>query len=78
MRCNGKCYLAKQFKEQEKQEKQGPVSKKLKLDIQLFYAVNANVVEILSLVEMVPYKPGDDQNLSTFPHTIFHPPMVLG
>ena len=37
MHCNGKCYLAKQLKEQEQQEQQAPIQKREKFEVQPFY-----------------------------------------
>lgn len=76
MHCNGKCYLAKQLKEEQKQEQQAPVTKKYKIDVQLF-----NLSEPLQLSNCTRDNPIQHiaayvLELSSFHPSIFHPPTV--
>ena len=73
MHCNGKCYLTKKLKDQEKQN-QSPVSKTEKFDVQPFF-----VPQIISVKNTVPiFKPQyfirNEKPISSLPTSIFHPP----
>jgi len=75
LHCNGKCYLQKKLKEQQKQD-QSPVSKTERFDVQPFF-----IPEIISLQNTVAvfqptYFIKNENKLSSFPHFIFHPPSV--
>lgn len=73
MHCNGKCYLAKQLKNQQKQE-QAPVTKKDNLEVQLFLtAFEDNYPGIESYYKKSHYT-FYDVKLTSFPRSIFHPP----
>ena len=73
MHCNGKCYLTKKLKDQEKQN-QSPVSKIEKFDVQPFF-----IPQVISLKNTVTiFKPQyfirNEKPVSSLPTSIFHPP----
>jgi hypothetical protein len=74
--CSGKCYLTKQLKEQDKQHEQVPVTKKAKIEVQLFYNCQANLSPAYTQQSNVTYLPIDVMLLSTYTHSIFRPPTV--
>ena len=76
MHCNGKCYLAKQLKEQEKQDQQAPVAKKFKIEVQLFNLSEPLQINICKQGGKVEYLPAYPLPLSSFPHSVFHPPAI--
>lgn len=74
MNCNGKCYLKKQLKQQEQQEQQIPLSKKTKIEVQVF-----NVPQPMDWITCLDQHKTDysffpEQGLASFSNTIFHPP----
>lgn len=74
MHCNGKCYLNKKLKEEEKQRV--PVSQKATPEIQLFIVNNS--VEIstnISILNLSPYEWYNTLGTVSHPHSIFHPPL---
>ena len=74
LQCNGKCYLARQLKEQEKQERQAPGSKKEKLDTQPFFLPNTSAVTCCTLLLTNKYyHTGEHLTASDIP-AVFHPP----
>jgi hypothetical protein len=76
MHCNGKCYLAKKLKEQERQEQQSPNPKLEKLDIQLYFVAQAyNHTPGLQLSK-IEYVVQQEKTLSAFPRFVFHPPSI--
>ncbi|HSU51779.1 MAG TPA: hypothetical protein VLJ41_14340 [Segetibacter sp.] len=75
MHCNGKCYLAKQLKEEQKQQ-QAPVAKKSTLDVPYYNIEQAVQLEVYSLENERRYLPARTEQLSSFAHSIFHPPTV--
>lgn len=76
MHCNGKCYLTKQLKEQQKQDQQTPVTKKAKIEIQLFNLLERVHVDVYMQENKVEHSPSYLLQLSSFPHSVFHPPTV--
>ena len=76
MHCNGKCYLAKQLKEQEKQDQQAPVAKKFKIEVQLFNLSEPLQINICKQGGKAEYLPLHPLPLSSFPHSVFHPPII--
>lgn len=77
MHCEGKCYLNKKLKQQDKQDKQAPVTKNEQLTIQPFF-----VPELFSLSDARSLiKPTffiKDEGLAySSPNSIFHPPSAL-
>ena len=76
MHCNGKCYVAKQLKEQESQDQQSPQPKKEKLDFNPFYLPND--VKLLNNCDVSDITFCNLPQISTsdFPRVIFHPPTM--
>lgn len=76
MHCNGKCFLAKQLRAQEKQEQQAPDSKKEKFEVQPFFLPDdINLINIRP-VSTIAFCETKDIKTSNFPRSVFHPPMV--
>jgi len=74
MHCNGKCYLSKKLKEQEKQDKQAPSSKTEKFDMVPFFIPKPfNLENTVSNLKM-KFFIEDDGTVSSFPNAVFHPP----
>lgn len=76
MHCNGKCYLAKQLKEEQKKEQQAPVTKKAKIEVQLFNLSKAMQLSTFASDNSIEYMPTYVAVLSSFHPAIFHPPAV--
>lgn len=72
--CNGKCYLAKKLKEQDKQDKQAPASKTEKFDIVPFFIPRPFILEGAVLNLKPEYFIKNDGTVSSFPTSLFHPP----
>ena len=74
MHCNGKCYLSKKIKEQEKQDQQAPVSKNERFDIAPFFVPKPVTLEntVFDIQPFFVIK--NDNSISSFPRSIFHPP----
>ena len=75
MHCNGKCYLAKQLKEQQKQE-QAPVSKKDNQEVQLFLSIPESNNDQTAFNSKKRYHTYHDIRVFSFPRSVFHPPGV--
>jgi hypothetical protein len=76
MHCNGKCYLAKQLKEQEQQEHQSHAPKKEQFEIQLFFSTLVySLVGIQGIPGLEYFEPAE-KTLSANPRSVFHPPSV--
>lgn len=74
MHCNGKCYLSKKLKQQEKQDPQAPVPKYERFDVVLYFAPSYNAPQnSLSKVKN-KFFIKDENLVSSFPSSIFHPP----
>jgi hypothetical protein len=73
MHCNGKCYLSKKLKQQEKQD-QSPVSRTEKFDAQPFFVPNVFSLKNTYTVLQHHYFIQDENSVSSFPRFIFHPP----
>jgi len=76
MHCNGKCYLTRQLKAQEKQDQQAPAAKKSKIEVQLFNLSEPFQINICKQREKPEYLPLYLLPLPSFPHSVFHPPAV--
>lgn len=74
MHCNGKCYLSKKLKEQEKQDQQAPVSKNEKTDIAPFFVPGPFLLENTGTPSKMEFVIKNDGTVSSFPKSIFHPP----
>lgn len=73
MHCNGKCYLAKQLKQQEKQE-QAPVSRKNNSEVLLFLSIQKSDNPIFLFDSKTSYPALCNGRLASFPRSVFHPP----
>jgi hypothetical protein len=73
MHCNGKCYLTKKLKEQQKQD-QSPVSRTEKFDVQPFFIPSVPVINKVISVSAGTFFIEDENLVSSFPGSIFHPP----
>ena len=74
MHCNGKCYLTKKLKQQEKQDQQAPAAKNLKFDIQPFFIPDPLVFSQINATVKTNYFIKNVFTIASFPHVIFHPP----
>jgi hypothetical protein len=72
--CNGKCYLAKQLNQQEKQDQKTPVPKWEKFDMQLFFLPKSPDFSNEQFLVVTHYHHDDDKLTISFPRSIFHPP----
>jgi len=76
MHCNGKCYLSKKLKQQEKQDEKAPVSKTEKFNIAPFFVPDTfTTVAIISVLKP-DYFVKDEKLIYSAPASIFHPPSV--
>lgn len=73
MHCKGKCYLAKQLKEQQKEE-QSPVAKKDKSEAQWYLSVQTYCFTPDKYYFKRKYQKLNDIRLEIFPRSVFHPP----
>lgn len=73
MHCNGKCYLSKKLKDQEKQD-QSPVSKTERFDVQPFFIPRLFTFKTPVVNPEPQYFIKDENTVSSFPRFIFHPP----
>ena len=76
MHCVGKCYLAKQLKEQQKQDQQTPVTKKATIEVQLFSLSKQEQLAFCAKQNRVEHLPSYLLRLASFPHSVFRPPIV--
>lgn len=76
MKCNGKCYLSKKLKEQQKSDQQAPVNKNQKVDIQPFLVAGSIVMANGNAIKKILFFNRNDMEMDSFPGTIFHPPIV--
>ncbi len=74
--CKGKCYLAKQLKEQQKQDHETPVTKKAKSEVQLFNLLEQVQVIVSPQQNKVEHLPSYLLHLTSFPRSVFRPPIV--
>ena len=76
LRCNGKCYLTKQLKEQQKQDQQIPVAKKSKIEVQWFSLLEPIKINIDNQDSSNNYGVTVFLQLSSYPHSVFRPPII--
>ncbi|GEO11200.1 hypothetical protein SAE01_36960 [Segetibacter aerophilus] len=76
MHCNGKCYLAKQLKEQGQQEQQLPSHKREKFEVQAFFLPEQLTFTPTNFCNAVNYCDKDDTIKAVFLCSVFHPPTV--
>jgi len=77
--CNGKCYLSKQLKKAEEQEKkQAPTSKKERLEVVYYYAKSSFDFPIYTDCFVSKLNPAcvDEFYTSSFIPDIFRPPKL--
>ena len=74
MHCNGKCYLTKKLKEQEKQDQQTPVPRNEKFEMAPFFVPKPFTLENTVANLKIEFFIKDDGAVSSFPDSIFHPP----
>lgn len=74
MGCNGKCYLSKKLKEQEKQDRQAPVSRTEKFDVAPFFVPKTFLLETLTVYLKTAFFNKDEVAVFSFHSSIFHPP----
>lgn len=73
MHCNGKCYLSKKLKQQEKQD-QSPASRTEKFEAQPFFVPKVFLIKNTFTVLQPRYFIKDENIVSSSPRSIFHPP----
>lgn len=73
MHCNGKCYLTKKLKEQQKQD-QSPVSRTEKFDVQPFFVPSSPAITEVVTAVNTHFFIKDESIVSSFRSSIFHPP----
>ncbi|HEY5370402.1 MAG TPA: hypothetical protein VIJ75_15570 [Hanamia sp.] len=76
MHCNGKCYLAKKIKQQEKQDQQVPVSRNERFDVILYFAPSYTALQNDQPATKNKFFIKDENLVSSFSSSIFHPPSV--
>lgn len=76
MHCNGKCYLSKKIKEQEKQDQQVPVSKNEQFSIQPFFVPAPFILANAGREIRVKYFIRNDHAIASVSSAIFHPPIA--
>ena len=84
MKCNGKCYLAKQLKkaqqEEEKQNSKRPAPRNLKLKsmdwISFTVAIEARE-ELAYACTATAFRPETTAGIFTFSNPVFHPPTAV-
>jgi hypothetical protein len=73
MHCNGKCFLTKKLKDQQKQD-QSPVSKTERFDVQPFFIPKLFSFKYAVVISKPQYFIKNENAVSSFPKFIFHPP----
>jgi hypothetical protein len=76
MHCNGKCYLSKKIKEQEKQDHQTPISKTEKFNIVPFVVPKPFELGSTTSEAKTEFFIRNEGHTFSLPHSIFHPPSV--
>jgi hypothetical protein len=76
MHCNGKCYLSKKLKQQEKQDQQAPVPKNERIDVVLYVEPSYTSLQNVQPETKNNFFIKDENLISSFPQSIFHPPSL--
>lgn len=76
MHCNGKCYLSKKLKEQQKQDQQAPVTRDEKFDMVPFFVPKLFILKELISRSDSQYFIKNENCTFSFHSSIFHPPSV--
>ena len=74
MHCNGKCYLSKKLKEQEKQDQQEPVSRNDKFEIVPYFVPQQISLTATTCTVKKEFIIKNENAVSALRHSIFHPP----
>jgi len=74
MHCNGKCYLSKKLKEQEKQDQQAPVPGNEKFDITPFFPPESFTLENSIVLLKKNFFTKNEGTVFSQSRSIFHPP----
>jgi hypothetical protein len=74
MNCNGKCYLNKKLKQQQKQDQQAPVSKTEKFDVAPFFVPKPFTLAGTASFIKPTFFIKDESLAFSSPNSIFHPP----
>lgn len=75
MKCNGKCYLAKKLREQEKEQSPSSGNQKISPVIQLFFAeAKFELTNRFGNTYQTHYQPYNDLQTVRTTSCIFHPP----
>lgn len=76
MHCNGKCYLARQLKEQEKHDQQVPNPKREKFEVLPFFLPKQFALAGIYLSDKVEFACTQEMISSALIRSVFHPPTV--
>ena len=74
MHCDGKCYLSKKIKDQEKQDQQSPVSRNDKFDMVPFFVPKPFTIKNSLTISKLRYFIRNENSTLSFHSSIFHPP----
>ena len=74
MHCNGKCYLSKKIKEQEKQDQQSPVTRNEKFDMVPFFVPKPFILKEPITVSQSQYFIKNENGTLSLHSSIFHLP----
>ena len=76
MHCDGKCYLSKKIKDQEKQDQQAPVPKNERFDMVPFFVPKPFALKNTVTISKFRYFIRNENTTISFHSSIFHPPSV--
>ena len=74
MHCNGKCFLAKQKQNEEKQDQQSNNTKREKFEVQPFFLPEEIILKDHLPVINIPHWGQYNIMLSDYQQAVFHPP----
>ncbi len=74
MHCNGKCFLAKQKQNEEKQDQQSNNTKREKFEVQPFFLPDEIILKDHLSVINIPHYALCNIMLSDYQQAVFHPP----
>lgn len=75
MHCDGKCYLSKKIKDQEKQDQQSPSSKNERFDVAPYFVPKLFTLKNTFTVSKSHYFIRNENGTISFHSSIFHPPL---
>jgi len=73
MHCEGKCYLNKKLKQQEKQD--APLNKVEQFNVIPFFVPKPLVFVSIKNADPLQFFIRNDDSITSFPRSIFHPPL---